>query len=574
MKSKSLKALNNYKFYIIVGPLFKVIEVIFELCIPFIVKDIINYGIENNDTFFIITRCILMISLGILGFCSTLICQYLASIASQGYGTKLRDEIFIQSNKLDLSSINRFSKGYIQTLITNDSIYMQNALAVGIRLLIRAPILVIGAMICSFIIDYIVGFIFLGLTFLISIILFFVIRYTSKKYTLIQKNLDFLSNKVSDNLKGNRVIRAFNQEDKEINIFKDETRKYKKKAVNVEIFNSLINPLSFAIINVGIVLILYFTAGNFGFLTLDSGEIIALINYLNQILTALLVVSNLVIIFNKAYASKKRIDEFLNCTNQIVNGNNSCIDIDKHCLELNEVSFSFNGEEKRVLKNVSFKLDLSSSLGIIGGTGSGKSTLLNLINRIYDNSSGEILYFGKSLKSYDINFLKNSISYAGQKPTLYKGSIKSNLLIGKPDASDEEIIQALKDADAYSFVKKYEDGINHEVLENGSNFSGGQKQRLSLARALIKPCKLLVLDDCFSALDFITENKIKNNIYNLQKNRGFALIIVSQRISSIRDMNNIILLDKGRVVDSGNNDELLNKSELYNQINDIQGGNI
>ena len=241
---------------------------------------------------------------------------------------------------------------------------------------------------------------------------------------------------------------------------------------------------------------------------------------------------------------------------------------------LNEVSFSFNGEEKRVLKNVSFKLDLSSSLGIIGGTGSGKSTLLNLINRIYDNSSGEILYFGKSLKSYDINFLKNSISYAGQKPTLYKGSIKSNLLIGKPDASDEEIIQALKDADAYSFVKKYEDGINHEVLENGSNFSGGQKQRLSLARALIKPCKLLVLDDCFSALDFITESKIKNNIYNLQKNRGFALIIVSQRISSIRDMNNIILLDKGRVVDSGNNDELLNKSELYNQINDIQGGNI
>ena len=515
-----------------------------------------------------------MISLGILGFCSTLICQYLASIASQGYGTKLRDEIFIQSNKLDLSSINRFSKGYIQTLITNDSIYMQNALAVGIRLLIRAPILVIGAMICSFIIDYIVGFVFLGLTLLISIILFFVIRYTSKKYTLIQKNLDFLSDKVGYNLKGNRVIRAFNQEDKEINIFKDETRKYKKKAVHVEIFNSLINPLSFAIINVGIVLILYFTAGNFGFLSLDSGEIIALINYLNQILTALLVVSNLVIIFNKAYASKKRIDEFLNCTNQLVNGNNSCIDIDKHCLELNEVSFSFNGEEKRVLKNVSFKLDLNSSLGIIGGTGSGKSTLLNLINRIYDNSFGEILYFGKSLKSYDINFLKNSISYAGQKPTLYKGSIKSNLLIGKPDASDEEIIQALKDADAYSFVKKYEDGINHEVLENGSNFSGGQKQRLSLARALIKPCKLLVLDDCFSALDFITENKIKNNIHNLQKNRGFALIIVSQRLSSIRDMNNIILLDKGRVVDSGKNDELLNKSELYNQINDIQGGNI
>ena len=241
MKSKSIKALNNYKFYIIAGPLFKVIEVIFELCIPFIVKDIINYGIENNDTFFIITRCILMISLGILGFCSTLICQYLASIASQGYGTKLRDEIFIQSNKLDLSSINRFSKGYIQTLITNDSIYMQNALAVGIRLLIRAPILVIGAMICSFIIDYIVGFVFLGLTLLISIILFFVIRYTSKKYTLIQKNLDFLSDKVSDNLKGNRVIRAFNQEDKEINIFKDETRKYKKKAVHVEIFNSLIS---------------------------------------------------------------------------------------------------------------------------------------------------------------------------------------------------------------------------------------------------------------------------------------------------------------------------------------------
>lgn len=574
MKSKSLNALKSYKFYMIVGPLFKVIEVIFELCIPFVVKDIINYGIQNNDTFFIVTRCILMISLGILGFCSTLICQYFASIASQGYGTKLRDEIFTQSHNLDVSNINKFSKGYIQTLVTNDSIYMQNALAVGIRLLIRAPILVLGAMICSFIIDYIVGIIFLVLTLIISIILFFIIRYTSKKYTQIQKNLDFLSNKVSDNLKGNRVIRAFNEEDRQIDIFKDETNKYKKKAVHVEIFNSFINPLSFAIINIGIVLILYFTAGNFGFLSLDSGDIIALINYLNQILTALLVVSNLVIIFNKAYASKKRIDEFLDCSNDIISGIKKSLDKSDTCLMLEEVSFSFNGEEKRVLKNISFKLKLNESLGIIGGTGSGKSTLLNLISRIYDRSSGNILYFGKDIKDYDIQYLKNSISYAGQKSTLYKGSIKSNLLIGNANATDEEIIRALKAADAYSFIEKYEDGINHEVLENGSNFSGGQKQRLSLARALIKPCKLLILDDCFSALDFITENKIKNNIYKLQKEMGFALIIVSQRVSSIRDLDNIILLDKGHVVDFGNNDELLNSSELYNQITNIQGGNI
>lgn len=570
-KSKSLSLLKYFKKHLIAGPIFKSFEVIFELIIPFIVSDVINIGIVNNDVFFIITRCILIISLGILGLTSTLVCQYFASIASQGYGTLLRDKIFEHSNNLSLKQINSFSKGYIQTLITNDSIYMQNAVAVGIRLLIRAPFLVLGAMICSFIINYIVGFIFLGLTIIISIILYFIISYASKRYLIIQKQLDHLSNNVSDNLKGSRVIRAFNYQDEEVVRFKKESNDYKKKVLSVEKFNSFINPLTFGIINVGIVLILYFTSFYPGFFNLNGGEIVALINYLNQILVALLVVSNLVVIFNKAFASKKRLDDFLNEQNEIKSGNLNKINEDSlNCLEFNNVCFSFNDGKKNVLNNLNFKLEKGKSLGIIGTTGSGKTSIVNLILRLYNTSNGEINFFGNNLNDYNIDYLKDLISYSPQKSLLYKGTIKSNMLIGKKDASDEEIINALKLANAYEFVMKYDDGINHQVEENGSNFSGGQKQRLSLARSLLKDSKLLIIDDSFSALDYLSEKTIRKNIEELQRNCNLSTIIISQRISSLKDLDAIMVIDDGEIQAIGNNDELLKISPLYKQIYDIQ----
>lgn len=570
-KSKSLSLLKYFKKQLIAGPIFKSFEVIFELIIPFIVSDVINIGIVNNDVFFIITRCLLIISLGILGLTSTLVCQYFASIASQGYGTLLRDKIFEHSNNLSLRQINSFSKGYIQTLITNDSIYMQNAVAVGIRLLIRAPFLVLGAMICSFIINYIVGFIFLGLTIIISIILYFIISYASKRYLIIQKQLDHLSNNVSDNLKGSRVIRAFNYQDEEVVKFKKESNDYKKKVLSVEKFNSFINPLTFGIINVGIVLILYFTSFYPGFFNLNGGEIVALINYLNQILVALLVVSNLVVIFNKAFASKKRLDDFLNEQNEIKSGNLNKIDEHSlNCLEFNNVSFSFNDGKKNVLNNLNFKLEKGKSLGIIGTTGSGKTSIVNLILRLYNASNGKINFFGNNLNDYNIDYLKELISYSPQKSLLYKGTIKSNMLIAKKDASDEEIINALKLANAYEFVMKYDDGINHEVEENGTNFSGGQKQRLSLARSLLKDSKLLIIDDSFSALDYLSEKTIRKNIEQLQINCNLSTIIISQRISSLKDLDAIIVIDNGEIQAIGNNDELLKISPLYKQIYDIQ----
>lgn len=570
-KSKSLSLLKYFKKQLIAGPIFKSFEVIFELIIPFIVSDVINIGIVNNDVFFIITRCILIISFGILGLTSTLVCQYFASIASQGYGTLLRDKIFEHSNNLSLRQINSFSKGYIQTLITNDSIYMQNAVAVGIRLLIRAPFLVLGAMICSFIINYIVGFIFLGLTIIISIILYFIISYASKRYLIIQKQLDNLSNNVSDNLKGSRVIRAFNYQDEEVVKFKKESNDYKKKVLSVEKFNSFINPLTFGIINVGIVLILYFTSFYPGFFNLNGGEIVALINYLNQILVALLVVSNLVVIFNKAFASKKRLDDFLNEQNEIKSGNLNKIDEHSlNCLEFNNVCFSFNDGKKNVLNNLNFKLEKGKSLGIIGTTGSGKTSIVNLILRLYNASNGKINFFGNNLNDYNIDYLKELISYSPQKSLLYKGTIKSNMLIAKKDASDEEIINALKLANAYEFVMKYDDGINHEVEENGTNFSGGQKQRLSLARSLLKDSKLLIIDDSFSALDYLSEKTIRKNIEQLQRNCNLSTIIISQRISSLKDLDAIIVIDNGEIQAIGNNDELLKISPLYKQIYDIQ----
>lgn len=571
IKSETLKPLKDYKKQLFLGPLFKSLEVIFELLIPFIVKFIIEDGLQNNDSFYVITRCFLILSFGILGFISTCVCQYYASVASIGFGCKLRENIYLHSNDLSLKQFNNFSKGYIQTLITNDSFNLQNAVALTIRLIIRAPFLVIGSLICSFLINIYVGIIFLTIVIIISLILLLIIKFSSKKYLKIQEQLDLISNNVSDTIKGSRVIRSFNNENEQIIKFKNETKIYKKKVINVETINSLINPLTFAIINIGIILILYFTTNNnFSLFNLTSGDLVALINYLNQILIAILVVSNLVVVFNKANASKERIDNFFDTENEIISGNLTTINNSNKILEFENVYFSFNQGKKYVINDLSFTLNSEESLGILGPTGSGKTSIFNLILKLYNSDKGKILFFNEDINKYDINFLRNNISYVSQNSLLFKGTIKSNMLLAKNNASDDEIIKALKLANAYEFVFKYKDNINHEVKENGINFSGGQKQRLTLARAFLKDCKLLLIDDSFSALDNASESIIKNNIKKLQKEKKFSLIVISQRISSIKDLNNIIVLENGKIENYGNNEELLTNSSLYKQIYSIQ----
>lgn len=570
--------LKHYKKEMILGPIFKMLEVVFELIIPFIMAYIIDVGISyatiNNDYSRIYIPALLIFGLAVLGLCSTLVCQYFASIASQGYGTKLRNAIYEKITHLSSKEIDQIGKGNLVTLITSDVNRLQVSVAMMIRLVLRAPTLVIGSLICAFIIDYKIGFVFLGVVILVSIILLFVIRFSSKKILEVQKRTDEIVTITNDSLNGIRVSRAFNNQDYEIKKYKDKTNKYFDDMKRVMLINALTNPLTFLVINVAIVLVVYFSMDQivlYGELT--TGDLTSLISYLNQMFVALVVVSNLVVIFTKAFSSKKRVEELLNKESSIINDPKvEKLEITKgdEIIKFKDVSFKYNADENDVVSNINFSIKKGQTIGIIGGTGSGKTTLIKLMERFCDATSGEIIYKGHNIKDYDLNELHNEISLVSQKAVLFKGTIKSNLLMGKKDANENEMRDALKDACAIEFVKKYQDGLEHEVVEKGLNFSGGQRQRLSIARSLIKDSEILVLDDSTSALDYLTEKELRNN---LSKKEDVTKIIIAQRVSSLINADQIIVMYHGNIDGIGKHDELLKTSKIYKEIFDSQAGN-
>lgn len=571
---KTWDSIKKYKKEFILGPIFKIVEVVFELMIPFLMKYMINTGIpsfQNNEGVGkILYPGLIIIAFCIFGFLSTLVCQYFASVASQGFGTDLRNRIFLKVNSLSLKDIDNFGRGNLINLITNDTTRVQTGIAMLIRLAIRAPVLVIGSLVCSFIIDYRVGLMFLILIPIISLILAIILTKNSKNYLRVQQRLDDISNYSNDSLKGSRVIRAFNKENTIINQYKNKTEKYFNETKKANLVAALINPLTFLVVNVGIMLVIYF-GGN---LTINNeltkGDLVALISYLNQILMALIVVSNLVIIFTKAFSSQKRIDQLLQSETSIVNYSkykDISLNYGDEFINFENVSFKYEDDGNEVISNINFKINKGEKIGIIGGTGSGKTTLIKLIERFYDVTSGELLYKGHDIKDYDLDKLHQEISLVNQRSVLFNGTIKSNILIGKKDATDEEIINALKNSEAYKFVKEYSDFIDHEVYENGKNFSGGQKQRLSLARALIKDSELLILDDSTSALDYLTDKNVRENI---NKMKDLTVIFISQRTSSIQHCDKIIVVDNGKIDAIGTHEELLNTSLIYKEIYDSQ----
>ena len=571
---KTWDSIKKYKKEFILGPIFKIVEVVFELMIPFLMKYMINTGIpsfQNNEGVGkILYPGLIIIAFCIFGFLSTLMCQYFASVASQGFGTDLRNRIFLKVNSLSLKDIDNFGRGNLINLITNDTTRVQTGIAMLIRLAIRAPVLVIGSLVCSFIIDYRVGLMFLILIPIISLILAIILTKNSKNYLKVQQRLDDISNYSNDSLKGSRVIRAFNKENTIINQYKNKTEKYFNETKKANLVAALINPLTFLVVNVGIMLVIYF-GGNLTINNeLTNGDLVALISYLNQILMALIVVSNLVIIFTKAFSSQKRIDQLLQSETSIVNYSkykDISLNYGDEFINFENVSFKYEDDGNEVISNINFKINKGEKIGIIGGTGSGKTTLIKLIERFYDVTSGELLYKGHDIKDYDLDKLHQEISLVNQRSVLFNGTIKSNILIGKKDATDEEIINALKNSEAYKFVKEYSDFINHEVYENGKNFSGGQKQRLSLARALIKDSELLILDDSTSALDYLTDKNVRENI---NKMKDLTVIFISQRTSSIQHCDKIIVADNGKIDAIGTHEELLNTSLIYKEIYDSQ----
>lgn len=571
---KTWDSIKKYKKEFILGPIFKIVEVVFELMIPFLMKYMINTGIPSFQNYEgvgkILYPGLIIIAFCIFGFLSTLVCQYFASVASQGFGTDLRNRIFLKVNSLSLKDIDNFGRGNLINLITNDTTRVQTGIAMLIRLAIRAPVLVIGSLVCSFIIDYRVGLMFLILIPIISLILAIILTKNSKNYLKVQQRLDDISNYSNDSLKGSRVIRAFNKENTIINQYKNKTEKYFNETKKANLVAALINPLTFLVVNIGIMLVIYF-GGNLTINNeLTNGDLVALISYLNQILMALIVVSNLVIIFTKAFSSQKRIDQLLQSETSIVNYSkykDISLNYGDEFINFENVSFKYEDDGNEVISNINFKINKGEKIGIIGGTGSGKTTLIKLIERFYDVTSGELLYKGHDIKDYDLDKLHQEISLVNQRSVLFNGTIKSNILIGKKDATDEEIINALKNSEAYKFVKEYSDFINHEVYENGKNFSGGQKQRLSLARALIKDSELLILDDSTSALDYLTDKNVRENI---NKMKDLTVIFISQRTSSIQHCDKIIVVDNGKIDAIGTHEELLNTSLIYKEIYDSQ----
>lgn len=568
---KALQSTKKYIPYFIIGPLFKVIEVIFELLTPFLMKYIVDEGFDagtlNNDYTKIIYPGLIMIAFAVFGFCSTLVCQKLASIASQGTGTELRNKIYRKIINFSNSDIEHFGKGNLVNLLTNDVNRIQSVVAMIIRLVIRAPILVIGSVVCAFLIDIYAGIIFVSIVPLVMFIYFLILKISGKQYKKVQKQNDKIVEKTNDDISGIKAIKSFNNEEKEINEYEQLTSSYYFESKKAILTNELINPLTIFIVNVAIMAVIYLATYTFKspfIVDLRKGDVVALISYLNSILLALIALCNLILVFVKGFSSNARINEFLNYK-EVIDNKGKCIkdslELKENLVKFNDVSLSFNNENN-VLNHIDFEINKGETIGLIGGTGSGKTLLINVLERFYDFNEGEIFYKGINIKDYDISSLRNDIGLVSQKPHFLKGTIKSNMLIGKSDATDEEIIEALKMSKAYEFVSKYDDLLNHEVLENGKNFSGGQKQRLAIARGILRAKELLILDDSTSALDYLTDKEVRKNI----KKNKMTTLIISQRCSSIKDADRIYIIEHGEIVGVGTHKQLLKNNEVYKEI--------
>lgn len=567
--------LKYYKKQMILGPIFKMFEVVFELIMPFLMSFIIDTGINeavatgHYEKIYI--PGLIIIGLILVSFCSTIVCQYYASVASQGFGTKLRNALYEKIVGLSLKDIDMVGKGNLTTIITNDVNRLQVSVAMLVRLVIRAPSLIIGSLICAFIINYKIAFIFVGVIVLVSLILFFVIKFSSKQILRVQKVTDNIVTSTNDSLNGIRVVKAFNNENVEINKFKNSSTKYFNEMKKINLLNALTSPLTYLVINVAIVLVIYFSSDSIINGTgLTKGELTSLVQYLNQILLALIVVSNLVVIFTKAFASKVRVESILNIKNEIINDPKvepHKINNGEDLIKFKNVSFKYDESDNDVVKNINFDIKKGQTIGIIGGTGSGKTTLVKLLLRFFDRTGGDILYKGTDIKDYDIDALRNEISLVNQKATIFKGTIRSNMLIGKSDATDLEIEEALKKACAYEFISKYDDYLKHPLEEGGKNLSGGQRQRLSIARSILKNGEILILDDSTSALDYLTEKNLKHNIKEIE---NLTTIIIAQRVTSLMNADQIIVMYHGEVESVGTHDELMKNSKVYKEIYDSQ----
>ena len=564
-----LPYLKKYRIYVILGPIFKLIEAVFELIVPIVTSLIIDKGVRQGDLTYVWHMGGVLIGLGAVGLGSALICQKFASIASLGFGTVVRNQMYEKINTFSHAEIDRFGTPSLITRITNDVNQLQQAVALLIRLVIRAPFLAIGAVIAAMLIDWKLGLILLVATPVIALILYMVMSRSVPFYKKAQKKLDRISLVSREGLSGVRVIRAFSKQEEEQKRFEQAASEQTETAIGVGKLTALLNPLTYAVMNLAVVAILWFGGYRVDNGGVSQGNVIALVNYMTQTLLALIVVANLVVTFTKAAASASRVNEILDTQPAVTEQTTQKIEVKTDGktpkILFDHVSFAYDMQaHQSALYDLSAEIYPGETVGIIGGTGSGKSTVAALIPRFYDPTQGTIYMDGIDIKQYSFEQLREQIGVVPQRAVLFTGTIESNLKWGNEHATKEQMEQALRIAQAEEFVSRLPKGLQTEVSQGGANFSGGQRQRLTIARALVGQPKILILDDSASALDYATDAKLRMAI--ARETQNMTVIIVSQRANSIRNADKIIVLDQGHVMGIGTHRELLNTCPIYKEI--------
>ena len=561
---KLLRFLKDYKKESILSPLFKLLEASFELFVPLFMAAIIDTGIGNKDGGFILKMCGILILLAIVGLTCSITAQYFAAKAAVGFATKVRHALFDHIQKLSYTEMDTAGTDTMITRMTSDINQAQSGVNMVLRLFLRSPFIVFGAMIMAFTIDVKAALIFVVTIPVLSVVVFGIMIITIPLFRRVQASLDKVLGVTRENLTGSRVIRAFNKEQEEIADFDESNERLTDVQLFVGKISALMNPLTYIIINVALVILIWTGAIQVNIGKISQGEVVALVNYMSQILVELVKLANLIITVTKAIACGNRVQSIFEMETSMVDGNGSKKEDTGYTVEFRNVSMRYKGAGADTLTGIDFKAKPGDTIGIIGGTGSGKSSVVNLIPRFYDVTEGQVMVDGMDVREYKITDLRDKIGIVPQKAVLFAGTVRSNLAWGKEDATEEEMQQALSVAQAAEVVDKKDGKLDAEVEQGGKNFSGGQKQRLTIARALVKQPEILIMDDSSSALDYATDAKLRQAIHNMPSRP--TVFIVSQRAASIMYADKIIVLDDGTVAGTGTHEELLKDCSVYQEI--------
>lgn len=562
--------ISQYKLYIIAGPFCKLVEAILELFNPILVAKIIDHGI-NGDVNYIVRFGLLLLLFNLAGFAFSVVGQKCASVTSTKVSASIRADMFKKVSTFSHAELDKFGTASLINRLTNDINQIEGALGVFMRTILRIPFLLVGAFILSLIINVKMSLVFLVLIPIVSIILFWYTKKTFPHFQKIRTKLDKVSMVTKENLSGTRVVRAFNKQEDEQERFEVVSEDYTKTCIRVSKISSLLEPMIFLIVNIATIVLLLVGGWQINIGGLTQGDVIALIDYVAIITISLLLMSQIIAMIVRTSASLHRIDAVLDVEPTVKNSENAKqikkFDYDA-ILEFSNVCFNYTQDikDKYFIKDLSFKLYPHQTLGIIGGTGSGKTTIANLITRFYDTTAGEVFYKGRNVKDFTLEQLRHEVSIVQQRSTLFSGSLRENMKLRNADVSDEEIIEALKISQAWPFVSEWKNGLDHQIMAGGKNVSGGQMQRLTIARALIDNPELIILDDSSSALDFLTDSKLRKALKELDS----TLVMISQRATSIKSADLIIVLDNGDVVGMGKHSDLMKNCEVYREIYESQ----